>query len=278
MDFASMNTRERALALAAGMLLLAALLGPALPTPAAFASVFADTRAWGRLPNAMDVLSNLPFALLGLIGLRRLQRIDAALNRAQSRHWRARGSATVNARDCAWLFFAGLIVTAIGSVLFHLHPDAHSLAADRAGMTVAFAGLIGMALCERVSQRSGWPAAWLVLLAGLAAVEVCRQSGNVLPWALVQFGGMALLVVLAFLAPLRGTLGLRLGWVIAIYALAKLFELGDQAIYQASGQLISGHTLKHLTAACAALPVLQSLGGLRALRLRHNRAAAAATA
>ncbi len=149
-------------------------------------------------------------------------------------------------------------------------------------MAVAFAGLIGMAVCERVSQRAGWPAAWFVLTTGLLSAEIAQETGNVLPWALVQFGGMALVLTLALSRPISGAVGLRLGWVIAAYVLAKVFELADQPIYEATQGVISGHTLKHLCAALAALPVLTALQrldrGWRAAALRHNPGAAALTA
>jgi mono/diheme cytochrome c family protein len=38
--------------------------------------------------------------------------------------------------------------------------------------------------------------------------------------------------------------------------LAKLFEGADHAVFEATGQWVSGHSLKHLLAAGAALPVL----------------------
>jgi hypothetical protein len=118
-----------------------------------------------------------------------------------------------------------------------------------------------------------------VLAAGLLSAEVVQESGNVLPWAIVQFGGMALVLTLALATPMRGAVGLKLGWVIFFYALAKAFELADHPIYEASGQMISGHSLKHLTASLAGLPVLAALRkldrGWRATLLRHNPDAAA---
>jgi hypothetical protein len=47
-------------------------------------------------------------------------------------------------------------------------------------------------------------------------------------------------------------------WIIvgALYALAKLFEFADEAIYSA-GNLVSGHTLKHLAAAGACFAILR---------------------
>ncbi|MEJ1130390.1 hypothetical protein V9L20_22660 [Variovorax sp. CCNWLW225] len=281
----TLSRRERGLLFTFALLALVALFGPALPAAdVAIASVFADNRAWHGLPNAMDVLSNLPFLLIGCWGLYRLNRIDRAHQQALAQFPLAPPASDPpdNTLDCAWLFFAGLIATAAGSAFYHLLPDAPRLAADRAGMAVAFAGLIGIAVCERVSQRAGWPAAWFVLTTGLLAAEVVQETGNVLPWALVQFGGMALVLTLALATPMRGAVGLKLGWVIFFYVVAKAFELADHQIYEASGHLISGHSLKHLVAALAGLPVLAALRkldmGWRATLLRHNPDAAVVTA
>lgn len=274
MSLFTLSRRERGLFFVFLLLMLIGLFGPALPSSAFPVSVFADGRPWHGLPNALDVLSNLPFLLLGAWGLRRLHWLDRS-HVAES----VPGEAPANTLDCAWLFFAGLIATAVGSTFYHLQPDdTLRLAADRAGMAVAFAGLIGFAVCERVSQRAGWPAAWFALGSGLLAVAVWHETGNVLPWALVQFGGMALVLTLALARPMPGAVGLRLGWVILFYALAKGFELGDHAIYDATQHIVSGHSLKHLVAALAALPVLQAMQSLGRKTLRHNPGAAAVAA
>jgi len=280
MSLTLLSRRERVLLSFFALLLLLAIAGPALPSPGAGGAPFADERGWLGLPHAMDVLSNLPFAALGVWGLRWLHWHDRAHEHVQDAvplH-QAVVQPPVDLLDCAWMFFAGLVITAAGSAFYHLQPDALRLAADRAGMTVAFAGLIGCAVCERVSARAGWPAAWFVLGAGLLAVAVCQETGNVMPWALVQFGGMLLVLVLALARPAQGAIGLRLSWVIFFYALAKLFELSDRAIYEATHHLLAGHSLKHLTAALAALPVLHALQAMGRQTLRHNPGAAAVTA
>ena len=61
----------RALYWGAALLLLAALIGPAVPQPQDF-HAFADQRAWGPLPHALDVLSNLGFAWAAVAGARLL--------------------------------------------------------------------------------------------------------------------------------------------------------------------------------------------------------------
>ncbi|VTU13315.1 hypothetical protein SRS16CHR_00528 [Variovorax sp. SRS16] len=276
----SLSRRERGLLSVFALLTLVAVAGPDLQATELPPAVFADTQAWHGLPNAMDVLSNLPFLVIGLWGLRWLHWLDRAHEDVLDAVPLPPSMVhpPVNALDCAWMFFAGLILTAAGSAFYHLQPDDLRLAADRAGMAVVFAGLVGFAVCERVSARAGWPAAWFVLAAGLLAVGVCEETGNVLPWGLVQFGGMALVLTLALGRPMHGAVGLRLGWVVFFYALAKFFEFSDGAILQATHQLVSGHTLKHLTAALAGLPVLHALQAMGRRTLRHNPGAAAVTA
>jgi hypothetical protein len=55
----------------------------------------------------------------------------------------------------------------------------------------------------------------------------------------------------------RGPLATRY-WILAaaLYALAKVFEFSDSAIFSA-GYLLSGHTLKHLAAAAACFAILR---------------------
>jgi hypothetical protein len=275
-----LSHRERGLLTLFALLLLTGFIGPALPTPdVANAAAFADIRGWQGRPNAMDVLSSLPFATIGVWGLLWLRRLDRAHEAAEDAvRLSQAASPPDNALDCAWLFFAGLILTAAGSAFYHLHPDGPRLAADRAGMAVAFAGLVGVAVCERVSARAGWPAAWFTLADGLLAATVHQETGNVLPWTVVQFGGMALVMTLALAKPLGGAIGVKLGWVIFFYGLAKLFELWDHAIFEATHQLVSGHTLKHLSAALAAFPVLRALQVMGRQSLQHIPGAVAATA
>jgi hypothetical protein len=280
MSLSSLSVRERCLLSLFVLLILAAVAGPAVPASALGGAPFADAVPWHSLPNAMDVLSSLPFAAIGIWGLFTLRGLDRAHDdalEAASLPQTAK-HLPLNTVDCAWMFFAGLILTAAGSAFYHLQPDSMRLAADRAGMAVAFAGLVGFAVCERVSARAGWPAAWFTLAGGLLAAAVCHKTGNALPWALVQFGGMALFMMLSLARPTSGAIGLRLGWVVFFYALAKLFEISDHAIYEATYHLISGHSLKHLGAALAALPALHALQAMGRQALRHNPGAATVAA
>jgi len=244
-----LNQRETGLAAALAALVLLALFAPALAQPAHYGE-FADTRTLAGIPFAMDTLTNLAFAAWGVVGLVMLARLaPGALPRVQ-------GQAAV-------LFFWGLIATAFGSAWYHAQPADAGLVLDRLCMVPAFSGLLALAAAERVRARAGSVLAGLALLLGGAAVADWALSGNVLPWALFQFGGMALLLAAAMLPASGPTV--RWPAILLLYGLAKAFELTDAAVYEFTAHLISGHSLKHLVGALAAWPVIHALRARRAL-------------
>ncbi len=238
---------EAALLWVAVALLMLAVFGPALPA-SPHQRGFADQRALGGLPCALDVLSNLPFALAGAWGLTVLRRLGG-------------GVLDSTTHTTATLFCVGLLCTAVGSAWYHGRPDDAGLIWDRLGMAMAFAGLLGLAAAGRVGLRAGRATAVAVLLAGPLAVAWWVRTGDLLPWATLQLGGMLVVLALAGLPRRPGALALNLVAVIAWYGAAKLCEAADHAVFAATGQWVSGHTLKHLCAAGAALPVLAALRG-----------------
>lgn len=244
---------EWALLLAAAALLALAVGGPPLPG-SLHQHAFADHRTLWGLPCALDVLSNLPFAVAGLWGLVLLHRVPAA-GGMQSPQPPLDGVS----RALAALFFSGLVCTAVGSALYHARPDDAGLLWDRLGMVLPFAGLLGLAAHSRVSARAGLAAAAVVLAGGAAAVLWWARTGLLLPWAVVQLGGMLVVLAMAALPRRAGTLAPHLGAVIGLYGAAKLFEAADHAVFEATQQWLSGHSIKHVLAAAAAWPVLQAL-------------------
>ena len=247
--------------------LLALLIGPELLQAAGFAfnphghtqlhahgHPFADARVLWGLPNAMDVLSNLPLAVAGVAGLWAMSAHRASLETG----WALR------------VFFFGLLLSGLGSAWYHSMPSPSGLVLDRIGMAVAFAGALSLAVAERVGPRPVAAVLGLTLLTALVSAVLPLTHSTVLPWAVVQFGGVALIVWAACHRPVAGAIGVHLGALIALYALAKALEMGDAAVFQATGEWISGHSLKHVAAALAAWPVLVAI---QRLPLRQNPAA-----
>lgn len=235
-----------------GVLLIALALAtwlalglPATALPADYHH-FADQRAWLGLPHAMDVLTNLPFAAAGIWGLVWLRRVPTVrLGLAQ--------------RALAALFLIGLVATAMCSGAYHLAPDHGGLCIDRLGMGLPFAGLIGLAVADRVSARAGVVSAVFIGLAAPAAALWDWASGNMTPWALLQGGGLVLLAALALRRPRAGALGFSILAVMAFYAVAKGLELADHPIFTLTQGWLSGHSAKHPVAALAAWPVVRAL-------------------
>lgn len=225
--------------------LLMALVLPPLHQAPSYGQ-FADQRNLMGVPRAMDVLSNLAFALWGLFGM------SFITERVRTR---AAGSWVVP----AGVYFGGLLLSAGGSAWYHVDPNAAGLAIDRACMVPALAGLMALLAEERVGHRVALSVAVAGCAIGWLAVGIWMLNGNVLPWALFQFGGAPVLLACALLPSTRSAGGI--GWlaVLLIYALAKVFEFADHAVFELSNGLISGHTLKHVFAACTAWPVWQGL-------------------
>lgn len=237
--------------------LLAVIVGPALLAHSglvlnahghaalhAHGHPFVDARSLWGVPNFMDVWTNLALGVAGLLGGWMLLRD---------------GPWAPGTRLALAVFFGGLLATGFGSAWYHWAPDAHGLVLDRMGMAVTFAGALALAVAERVGQKPAACVMRLTLVVALLSAAMPLTHGNVLPWAVVQFGGMALMVWLALYPPRAGALGVRLGVLIGLYALAKLLELGDEAVFHATGELVSGHSLKHLVAGLAAWPVLRAM-------------------
>ena len=239
---------ELALLLAVAALAVLAALLPATGLPAGYHH-FADQRTLLSLPHALDVLSNLPFAAMGAWGLWWLRRVPLdRLGTAQ--------------RGLAVLFFVGLMATAFCSSSYHLDPHDAGLCIDRVGMSLACAGLLGLAAADRISARAGVALAALVAVAAPATALVAWLGGNMTPWAVLQGGGLVLLAALALRRPQPRALGFSIIGVIAFYAVAKALELADAPVFALTQQLISGHSAKHLVAALAGWPVVRALQSL----------------
>jgi hypothetical protein len=241
--FPQLTRHERWVALIL-LAMTGAWLLPALQQPAEYHD-FADRRVLLGIANAGDVLSNAAFVLAGLYGLIQLQR---------GRRWLG-----PSVRASLLAFFVGLILTALGSAYYHLEPTNATLVLDRLPMTIAFAGVFGAVVGERVSTRGGFAALVAMLAIGLASVVYWKYTDNVAPYAAVQFGGIAGLVVLLVATP-RGAEALPWWGLIAWYALSKLVEAGDSVIWHASSAVVAGHLLKHLAAAMGGVVIAHALG------------------
>lgn len=226
---------------------------PRIPQPLTYHQ-FADRRSFLGISNFGDVVSNLPFALIGIWGLAFLLR---------SRFSKNAGVFLDERERWPYLFaFAGLLLTAFGSSYYHLAPDNARLLWDRLPMTITFMSIVAAVIAERISVRLGIRLLPILLFIGLASVfqwewSESRGTGDLRFYAAVQ-AYSALVILLAFFFPRRYTRTADFGLVIGCYALAKALELFDKQVFAAL-HVVSGHTLKHLAAAAASYCILRML-------------------
>ena len=88
-------------------------------------------------------------------------------------------------------------------------------------------------------------------------VSETMGHGDLRPYGLVQFYPAVALPLICLLFSGRRTDGRSLAWLMLWYAVAKLCEHFDGAIYDLLGNTVSGHTIKHLVAAAAILVVIR---------------------
>ena len=158
---------------------IAVFCRPPIPQDPAYHH-FADTRTVLGLPNGLNVLSNLAFAVVGLAGWWVLRRGRADLRDPRER-W-------------PWgVFFFGVALTSLGSAWYHLAPSNETLVWDRLPMAVAFMGLFAAVIAERIDVRSGLRLLWPMVLLGVGGVlywyftQRSGDGGDLRPYVLVQF-------------------------------------------------------------------------------------------
>ena len=194
---------------------------------------FADQRTVLGIPNFWNVVSNLPFLAVGAAGLRRFRNDPATV-----------------------VFFLGVFMTGIGSSYYHWNPNDDTLFWDRLPMTLSFVAILALVVAERVSARVGAILLWLGLAVGVFSLLLWRWTGDLRLYFWVQFFPGLAIVLLFLVSPPKYTGTPHWIAAVALYALAKVFEFTDHAIYSA-GNLLSGHTLKHVGAAAACLAILR---------------------
>jgi hypothetical protein len=218
---------------------VAVLMQPTLPQDAEY-HAFADQRAMLGIPNAHNVLSNIPFALVGAWGFLTLAR-------------RRRDGGLLG----AWVgLFAGVTLTAFGSAYYHWAPSNATLLWDRLPMAIGFMAFFAGVIGERVHEGAYRMLLWPLLGAGVGSVAYwylteVAGAGDLRPYVLVQFFPLLTIPLMMALYEPRYTRSRLTLVALALYASAKVLEVLDARVFEATGGAVGGHALKHLAAAGA---------------------------
>ncbi len=211
---------------------------------------FSDKNNYFGINNFWNVISNIPFLVVGLMGLvldrnKKLIHENYLITPVYS------------------IFFLGVFLTSFGSSWFHLNPNNETLVWDRLPMTIGFMALTIGLLSEYLNRELQKQLLYPLLFVGLVSVvywHITEQAGHgdLRLYVLVQFLPIIIIPVIALTHKARFSHSRELIGVVTFYVLAKLAEQYDQAIHEMLG-VISGHTIKHLLAAIATYLVLRML-------------------
>jgi len=203
---------------------------------------FADRRSFFGIPDFFDVMSNIPFLLVGMAGMSFCF-----------------GYRSMSFRP-AWLtFFAAVAMVSVGSGYYHWNPTSETLAWDRLPMTIGFMGLLVALLAEYVNARLGRFLLVPALLMGLSSVLYWHRFDDLRFYVWIQFVPLLTVPVLMVLFRPRYSRQWLLAVALACYMLAKLAEAYDREVFVFMQSFFSGHSFKHLLAASGCFSVLVML-------------------
>ena len=201
---------------------------------------FKDQRTYFGIINFWNVISNIPFFLVGCMGV-------------YSIYVTHKIKLLTDMKTAYTLFFIGVSVVAVGSSYYHLWPSNETLVWDRLPMTVAFMSLFSIIIGEFTSSRYGKLSLWPLVILGACSViywEITELNGagDLRLYVLVQF--LPILVIPILLLFFKATYTNVKGyWLLLLaYVLAKFLEHFDSQIYD-TFIFISGHSIKHVVAA-----------------------------
>ena len=202
---------------------------------------FADPRPFFGIPNFADVISNLPFVLVGIAGIFA---------------WRVK---LPRGAPLSWLaFFIGVASVGLGSAYYHWAPDDATLVWDRIPMTIGFMALTVAILAECIDARLDRVLLLPALAVGVASVVYWYYAHDLRFYYWVQSLPNLFIPAAIILLPKRYSHYWLVFVAIVFYIGAKLTEHYDKAVFAALGDTVSGHTIKHLSAAagCCVLLVM----------------------
>ncbi|MFI1772089.1 ceramidase domain-containing protein [Thalassobellus citreus] len=190
---------------------------------------FSDNNAFFYIPNFWNVISNIPFVIIGFLGLYKLKGIKKENLQYAS-------------------FFIGVILVGFGSGYYHLNPNDTSLVWDRLPMTIVFMSLVSIIISEFISYKKGRYLLFPMLVLGILSIVYWIVFNDLRPYVIIQFYPMlAIPIILIFFKSMYNkTFGYWL--LLFTYIIAKFFEYFDSEIFTFLG-VVSRHSLKHIISA-----------------------------
>jgi len=202
--------------------------------------LFTDSEEILGISNFHNVLSNLPFLLVSIMGIKFLLKNNQFEG--------------VFEKVISWTLILSMGFLCFGSSFYHYNPNNFTLVWDRLPMTLIFSSLFSLVLWDQLGEKVGRWAFIVFIPLGTFSVFYWWYTelmglGDLRPYIFVQFFPMLSIPVILIFSRNRYHLK-PLIYVTVFYFLAKIFENFDREFLEMVNY--SGHSLKHIFAAISA--------------------------
>jgi hypothetical protein len=200
---------------------------------------FADRRTMFGIPNFLNVITNLPFIVIGAAGLKVVSAAKETKLKLMST-----------------ILFIGFLLLTLGSGYYHLYPGNETLVYDRIPIVIIFMSFFAIIIYDCLNPFKGYCAFIILNIVGLSSVIywiVTEHAGKGdLRWyGLVQFFPVIAIPLLLYLYKPAFKYSKEVILMFVFFGLAKFAEHCDKEIYDTVSNTLSGHSLKHIFVAIA---------------------------
>lgn len=196
--------------------------------------LFADMRNFLGVPNTLNVITNFPFLIVGVLGFVLCLQGNLFAISLRGEIW-------------GWAFFyAGTVAVAFGSAYYHLKPDENRAMWDTLPMMLAYSSLLSSFIVERVGERIGLTCFFLLLFLALISTAYERTFNDLRLCMMFQLIPSVVIPTMMLFFPPKYTHSRYWLWATGAYLLSKFEGVADRKIYRMNRYIISGHSLEHL--------------------------------
>ena len=236
-----MNIKYLVLIVISLFVAVAVMSQPAIPQDIQYHQ-FSDQLRMFDISNFLNVISNLPFFIIGVMGI-------VALS------GKPHSGVITCIHHVYFSFFVGITLIGMGSAYYHLNPSNTTLLWDRLPMTIAFMSFFTVVIAEYIDMRIAKLMFIPLICIGLLSVLYWHWSelmgqGDLRFYVLVQFLPVLLIPLILFMFRSQYSDSSYIWLILGCYVIAKILEQTDMMVYEVLGS-ISGHSLKHLVSAVA---------------------------
>lgn len=219
--------------LVAILCLIALLMLPPIPQDQNYHD-FADNRKLWHIPNFLNVITNLPFAIVGLLGLQITKHIEEN-----------------KLKHIFFTLFTGFLLLTFGSGYYHLFPTNNNLVYDRVPIVIILMSFFASIIYTCLDEKTGYDFFFILNVVGVMSVVYWGFSESIgkgdLRWyGLIQFFPIVAIPLILIMYKPSITFKKEIVFIFLFFVLAKLKERFDKEIYHLLSNTISGHSLKHL--------------------------------